>query len=102
MHTCKVRVTDVSTAEGVIPPWWGARYIYLLLIFMYMYIERRKVGRGGGNPDLQHSTLLTVLLHHLLLLRVQPSIYTEVKVIGNVVSVSSRLLTRAAWISNGT
>ena len=47
-------------------------------------IERRKVGRGGGNPDLQHSTLLIVLPHRLLLLQVQPSIYTEVKVIGNV------------------
>ena len=47
-------------------------------------IEHREVDRGGLNPELQHSTLLIVLRHQLLLLQVQPSIYTEVKVIGNV------------------
>ena len=54
-----------------------ARHLVHILVYLEV-IERRKVGRGGGNPDLlvQHSTLLTVLLHHLhvLLLQVQPSI----------------------------
>ena len=62
-----------------------ARHLVHILVYLEV-IERRKVGRGGGNPDLQHSTLLIVLPHRLLLLQVHPSIYTEVKVhvIGNV------------------
>ena len=57
-----------------------ARHLVHILVYIEV-IERRTVGRGGGNPDLLHSTLLIVLPHRLLLLQVQPSIYTEVKVI---------------------
>ena len=63
-----------------------ARHLVHILVYIEV-LERRTVGRGGGNPDLLHSTLLIVLPHRLLLLQVQPSIYTEVKVIGNVLLV---------------